>query len=699
MFDRRSPAGFTVEQRRAATPGRSTAVLASAGSGKTAVLVERYLATLRSGLDAADVLVVTFTRAAAAEVRHRALEALERNARESTDGARLFGGATRDGRDKTIEAVRRSPYLGTLHGVALELLRRWGGAAGLAPVERVATESEVAERLRASADEAVTTLEERDAIALADAFSPSDWRALTKLALELRMTLEPLLAPSLDRHDARGTTARAIRGFYAAWDRALARTGVYAYGDLERVAVTLAESDSPAGEALRGQFRAALVDEFQDTNVAQWRLVRALLRWDSASPGELFVVGDPRQSIYRFRGARPELFASVADEIVAKGGDLVTLSTNFRSRPALVDATNRLLAPLFGAGTLEATPTTAGREHEDAIAVRALRYDSGEKRAEQRRAEAEAVAHHVATALAAVDPSRIAVLLRSSEPMALFADALRQRGLPVAAQRTVDVFATEEAQALLALFRAVRDPLDDFAVASLLRSAWGAVDSAELESWRKTSRDRALFETMLERGGGPACVRALAEIVERGLTDPSECYRQMTRLAGRSLPPTEAALRVLETAAQAGDVREAVLALDRWSAEGAFVHERPQGPGVRILTVHGSKGLEFDHVFLADLYRTAPRLQPPLLADETIAAFGLRHRDCAGNAVEEAEYETLKEREILAGQWESKRLLYVAVTRARERLWLVQPNGLTRTPKDAWAAWVAPLLDGASPAT
>lgn len=671
---------LTTEQRRAASPGRSSAVVAAAGSGKTAVLVERYLGTLRANASPNEVLVVTFTRAAAAEVRHRAVKALEAESRERPDSAEA----------RLAEAVRRSPFLGTLHGVAFELLRRWGAAAELPPVERIASEAEVAERLRASADTTRAAMSPDDAELLADAFTPSDWRALAKLAIEHRMTVEPLLASEVPRFDVRGVVARSLVALYAEWDRRLTATGIYGYGDLERLAVSLVESASPAGQTLRAQFKVALVDEFQDTNVAQWRLVKALLRWEEPSRGELFVVGDPRQSIYRFRGARPELFRSVADTVTERGGDLVALAKNFRSRPKLVEATNRLLTPLFGEGTLEATPTEAGRDDDGVAAIEWLTCEAGDKRAAQRSAEAECVGDALLRLLGTVRAEQVAILLRSSEPIALFAEALRRRDIPVAAQRTVDVFATAEAQALLALFRAVADPLDDFAMAALLRSAWVNMGSAELDAWHVHARGRSLFETMLERGGGPPAARALADLVERGVTDAASCFRSMTGATG-GVAPSDALLRVLETATVAGDVRAAVRALDRWAAEGAVVHERPEGPGVRILTVHGSKGLEFDWVFLADLYRTAPRLQPPLLVDEGLGAFGLRHRDEGGNAIEEPEYETLKERDLVASQAESKRLLYVALTRARERLVLVRPSGTVRTPKDSWAAWLEPL--------
>lgn len=674
MAERRE---LTESQRRAATPGRSSAVVAGAGSGKTAVLVERYLATLRSGVAPAEACVVTFTRAAAAEVRHRAVSTLRAEAAEHP-------GSTAE---TLADAVRRSPFLGTLHGVAFELLRRWGAAADLPALERIASEAEVAERLRVSADTALAGAPTADAELLADAFTPSDWRSLAKLAIEHRMTVERSFEADRERNDVRGATARTLLALFREWDRALSASGAYGYGDLERLAVALAESDGPTGEALRRQFRVALVDEFQDTNGPQWRLVKALLRWDTSGRGELFVVGDPRQSIYRFRGARPELFTAVAAEVVEGGGELVTLATNFRSRPALVATTNALLEPLFGRGTLEATPTEAGREDDGQRAVEALTYDGGDKRAEQRHAEAEVVSAFVPRLLESVSAQQIAILLRSSEPIALFADALRHRGIPVAAQRTVSVFATDEAQAVLALFRAVADPLDDYSVAAFLRSAWARVGAGELDAWRRLAGKRSLFEALLERGGGPRALQVLADLVERGTTDAESCYRAMTAATG-GLVPSDALLRVLDTGALAGDVRTAVRSLERWSAEGAVVQERPEGPGVRILTVHGSKGLEFDWVFLADLYRTAPRLQPPLLADEGLGTYGLRYRDEGGNPVEEPEYESLKERDLAAGQAESKRLLYVALTRARERLVLVRPSGTVKMPKESWAAWL-----------
>ncbi len=392
----------------------------------------------------------------------------------------------------------------------------------------------------------------------------------------------------------------------------------YAYDDLEHFTRIGLET---RGEAERARTKAILVDEFQDTSPDQWAIFRLL---SEDAPEKLFVVGDPKQAIYGFRDAGATLFDT--------GGTEITLTTNFRTAPALLESINRYAEKALGEAF---TPMRAGREDSGGES-RVLRFAPGE--------EAETIARDIAERAR----PNVAVLTRSAEPMAALARALRRHGVRVRVDRSKRLMDLDEMRDLLSFLETVVDPGNKLAAASFRASPLYTKDRYEELAGADA---RTAIETLLGE------VRPL---------ETEAWLAAWNALEGKSIP-------------------EAIRAMKAWEYDGLRVPGEEEGADpsvVRLLTVHGSKGLEFDEVYLADLARQSPTPSPLLLSGPTT---GLKYR-VAGEFQPTESYRELRESLILRERDENRRVLYVALTRARETLTLSLPEPGAKIPKTSWAA-------------
>ncbi len=374
----RALAGLTPAQHLAVTsPAEALCIVAGAGSGKTRVLTLRVARRIRDDSAEADHTVVcTFTRKAAHELRDRL--ARYGVAVSVPAGA---GGVPSPG-------VRA----GTLHQLALTLLRRRAADSGQAPPALVE------HRWRTLADltgdrGAASVAETEIGWAKARCLSPGTYAAAAAEAGR-SVTLP------LDR----------VAGLYADYQDRLGRRSLLDLDDVLLRAADLLLDDPVFAEQAHWRYRHLAVDEFQDVNPAQFRLVRALM----GDRGDLFVVGDPNQSIYGWNGADPGLLASLPD--VVPGLEVVHLEANHRCTPQVVAAASAALGPAevtppMSAGTDGPVPTLTA-------------YDDG-------RAEAEAVASAILRRAEAGTPwSDQAVLARTHDQLAVVRRALDRVGVP-----------------------------------------------------------------------------------------------------------------------------------------------------------------------------------------------------------------------------------------------------------------------------
>ncbi|MBK8024381.1 MAG: UvrD-helicase domain-containing protein [Chloroflexi bacterium] len=271
------------------------------------------------------------------------------------------------------------------------------------------------------------------------------------------------------------------------------------FDDLERMTARLLQNDGVRSRYIEGEIHAVLVDEFQDTNTAQWQIARALT---AGRPGALFVVGDPKQTIYAFRGADVTVFKDVAGRIVHDGGERVDLAESFRTHAALVGTFNALFPRLLKLDSRYDveydTAMAAGRlPPVDAAPLECLLIekpprdrDKDDEEAGAREREAEQIAVRLRTlveteqrrvydkASGALRPVRygdVAVLFQAMTNAPLYEAAFKAASVPYVTVAGKGFYDRQEIWDALNLLRAVYSPGDDLAVASTLRSPLFAV--------------------------------------------------------------------------------------------------------------------------------------------------------------------------------------------------------------------------------
>ena len=470
--------------------------------------------------------------------------------------------------------------------------------------------------------------------------------------------------------------------------------GLFDFDDM--LSLTNAAIHGPGGEvlveALRARYRVALIDEFQDTDPLQWSIFRKLFV-DGAKAERLFVVGDPKQAIYGFRAADVNTYLAAVEELRAGGAQVLSLRENFRSSPALVAAYNTLLAPsenppFFTGDNQYRTPVVAARApfalevSGEALAPCVILDASRETLSARplRSHLAEAIATEIATLLrdgatVARDgtshrllPNDIFVLAHNHAEERVVGDALRHARVPFAFYKQAGLFETGEALDLAVLLRAIAEPTRDAYVMSALLTPYFAVDFDDVVRVRRGELAHPAREILSElhrlatRRHYGALMSAIVEstgIARRALLFGDE----------RSLTNTEHLLEVLHREA----LRESPSANELAVLFQSFVDgtRKPLGEGtdlqrlesdahaVQVMTMHSSKGLEAEVVFLFGGYTTNPKFK-----NRTFRESGERKQWYG------AAYQPRKDAARKELREERERLGYVALTRAKSRLYV-----------------------------
>jgi ATP-dependent helicase/nuclease subunit A len=763
---------------------------AGAGSGKTSVLVERFVrSVLEDGLEVSSILTITFTEKAAAEMRERIRARLREL--DADEAARATEGA----------------FISTIHGFCARMLRAHALTAGLDPAF-VVLDAPDADRLADGAfDEALEELARSHpaTIDLIAGYGAGGLRsAILHVHGELRSRGQrqpalPALGPAPDLEAARSAlrdgraaaaaelgaidepgarviealarlercaglrelddpwpgdlwavglpggngaalctdacvrygealvafrTAceyrRAVRvhdlldrllGVFAErYARAKREVSALDFEDLELECRELLRTDGELRERYRARFARIMVDELQDTNHVQLELIELL------AGSNLFTVGDAQQSIYGFRHADVELFER-RGAALGELGARATLDTNFRSRPEILAVINGLFERELGD---RFRPLQAGREPATAAEeplVELLVADKGADWAMEglgapwRVAEARALAARLERLLGSgTAPRDVVLLTRATTDLRVYERALEDRGIPTyviggrgywAHPQVIDMVSYLEAlanpRAEEALYTVLVSPLvgvsadalvvlaatarerrrDPFAV---LREPDGAFDSlgdvdrdllARFANRFAIERDAAarlgpegLIERAIEQTGYDLTVLAMPG-GQRRLAN----VRKLMRLAREHEAAHGPDLRgFLDLAARRARSGVSAGAGSGKSRESEAPVEGEALDAVRLMTIHRAKGLEFEVVCVADLGR-GPRWRAELVRIGRDGRFGLRLAEPGTGRRESAlDYKALGDERLAAEADEERRLFYVAMTRARERL-------------------------------
>lgn len=641
-------AGLDASQRTAATHGGSAFLLeAGPGTGKTRTLVARIEHLLDTGARAEEILVLTFSNRAAAELTERIA------------------------RSRPVEAA--AMWIGTFHSFGLDLIRRCNEQLGLPSSPQLLDLSSALDLIEA----------EFPRLPLShyrDLYDPTDHivgllRAVSRAKDEVvsPTRYRELAAATALRDAEEGAKAHEAALFYEAYGGLKARAGAVDFGDLVYLPVTLLESNEEVLATLKNRHRHILVDEYQDVNHASVRLLAAL-----AGNGEnLWTVGDARQSIYRFRGASPanmDIFRRMFP-----GAESGCLEVNYRSTGPIVAMFNGFSRGM-GIGSRAGPSARADAEGPPPeLQVCGDEHD-----------EIEAIAASARAMQAAGHAWRDqAILVKGNDRLAEVARGLEARGVPVLFLGVL--FEREEIRHLLSLlslahdrhgaalarlaatpdFRMpisdVMDVIDRLKSCDEARRTWAGAglpsDGLSTAAQSALARLNAIFDD----AGGPltpwlVCARAVLEqtnIARRIAASDSmaDCSRGIAiwqflnyaRLhkAKTPWPTTADFLQRIRRIVRVADERD----LRRLPPSAEHID------AVRMMTIHGAKGLEFDVVHLPGLHARGmpgnslkPHCTPP--DGMVIGSDGLSGKDVIKDGQED----------------EAKCLFYVALSRAKRRL-------------------------------
>ncbi len=591
-------------------------VLAGPGSGKTRVITRRIAYLVGSGARPDEILAITFTNKAAGEMRERV---------------------------ETLGAAQGA-WLSTFHAFCAKVLRIYGRHLDLDPSFTIYDSADTLAAMKRAMDQL-----EIDAALFKPAFLA---RAVSdaKGRMELPEQVEA----------SRIADAATIAKVYRRYARLLREAHAVDFDDLLLMAVRLFRETPKVGDALRRRFSHILVDEYQDTNRAQYLIAKHL----AERHRNLCATGDPDQSVYGWRGA--DINNILDFESDYPDAKIVRLEQNYRSTKRILSAADKLIS-----FNVARKPKGLWTENEEGPEVRVLRC-------ENERDEADRVAGEIARLIRdeGIAPRGIAVFYRVNAQSRVLEASLRGETIPYLIVAGTEYYQRKEVKDLLAYLRLAANPADDVSaqrVANVPQRRLGNTSLARLRTWAE-NHDANLTEAMAEpqragvRGAAiEACTKFLgvlkslratpqtpvAPLVEKliAVLDYETWLRRLDnseeRIANtRELVNAAAEFNLAEPEGTLQDFLEQTALVsdtDRWDAEKG---------AVTLMTLHSAKGLEFPAVFIVGLEEGLL----PLMREEVV-------RDLE----------------------EERRLLFVGVTRAKNRLTMTYAVCRTRYGTQTYA--------------
>ena len=602
------------EQRLAAeTTEGPVLILAGAGTGKTRALTFRMANLIAKGVPAESILAVTFTNKAAEEMQNRVTDLLMR-----------------------AGVPPEHPWLSTFHSLCARLLRREAASAGLPSNFSIFDDADQLAAIKL----AVTALNIED-----DDLQPRNILSQISFAKNHART------PEMLRKDAFTPDARHTADIYAQYEKILAQSKALDFDDLLLRSAKLLRDSAAVREKWQRRFQYIHVDEYQDTNRVQYDLLRLLV----GPHHNICVVGDEDQSIYRWRGADVSILLSFSRDF--SDAKVIRLERNYRSTQSILDAAGAVV---------KNNPDRLGKTlRAEQPAGANLRYFE----ARDAQAEAEFVAEELQKLLDDDSSQTCAVEYRTNFQSRAFEEAFRRRGIRYKLVGGFSFYKRAEVQDALAYVRLAMHPEDDIAFLRVLNVPPRGIGKTTVEALRDAARnnDTSLWTAMEDlvtttaTGRAVAPLRAFMDLIARiqsalNEKEPADFIRfvldesgYMAMLKDRNSPEDVARIENLEeltrAVAESTDAGEsftdfldaAALVSDADSFEGK--------PGVTLITLHSTKGLEFDHVFLTGM-------------EEGICPHGRSIKEEKGNDEKGVE--------------EERRLVYVGMTRARKTLTLTR---------------------------
>lgn len=583
-------------------------ILAGAGTGKTRAITFRMANLISNGVPAEAILAVTFTNKAAEEMRARVSDLLLRSG-----------------------VPPAQPWLSTFHSLCARLLRREAPTAGLPRDFAIYDDDDQLAAVKL----AISKLAIDD-----DSLTPRNILSSISYAKNHGKT------PEMLRAEAIGQDGRRTADVFSAYEKLLQQSNALDFDDLLLRSVRLLREAPAVREKWQARFQYIHVDEYQDTNRVQYDLLRLL----TGPKHNLCVVGDEDQSIYRWRGADVSILLSFSRDF--PGARVVKLERNYRSTQNILDAAGAVVAN---------NPERLGKSLNAAKGGGAnLRYFE----ARDAQAEAEFVAGELERILNDDSAQTCAVEYRTNFQSRAFEEVFRRQGLRYKLVGGFSFYNRAEVKDALAYVRLAMHPEDDISLLRVLNVPPRGIGKTTVDSLRETARaDASPLWAGIEKfvsgsAGGRAVtpLRSFQELIRKlqealATKEPAEFLRTvleesgyMDMLKDRNTPEDVARLENLEELTRAvAESMEAGETFTDFLDAAALVSDADSfegKPGVTLITLHSTKGLEFDHVFLTGM-------------EEGICPHG----------------RSLNEEK---GIEEERRLVYVGMTRARTSLTLTR---------------------------
>ena len=595
-------------------------VLAGAGTGKTRVLTTRIAHILNTGRAfPSQILAVTFTNKAAREMKERI--------------AVLVGGA-----------VEGMPWLGTFHSIGVKLLRRHAELVGLRSDFTILDTDDVVRLIKQ--------------LIQAEGLDDKRWPA-KQFAGMIDTWKNKGLGPSdIPEGDARAFANGKGRELYIAYQQRLSTLNACDFGDLLMHPIAIFRRHPDLLKEYHGRFRYILVDEYQDTNTAQYMWLRLLAQRPRGEPQNVCCVGDDDQSIYGWRGAEVDNILRFEKDF--PGAKVIKLERNYRSTAHILGAAGHLIA--HNEGRLGKTLFTDRSDPEDIKVQVHASWDSeveareiGEEIEQLQRGDANGKRHLL---------NDMAILVRASFQMREFEDRFVTLGLNYRVIGGPRFYERLEIRDAMAYFRLVAQPADDLAFERIINTPKRGLGDTTVRALHDYARARDI--PMLAAAADIIETDELKPKARKALFDVVQSFRRWQEML-ENTPHTELAEQILEESGYTDmwkndksadaptrleNLKELIRSMESFESIRGFLEhvslvmdaeQNENLDAVSIMTLHSAKGLEFDTVFL-------PGWEEGLFPHQ-------RSLDESGRA----------------GLEEERRLAYVGITRAKRRchIWFV----------------------------
>jgi DNA helicase II / ATP-dependent DNA helicase PcrA len=544
-------------------------VFAGAGTGKTRVLTAKIAYLIDQGYRPYQIFAATFTNKAAREMRERV--------------------------ERFVSVPVGGLWIGTFHSLCAKILRREAEAVGYPPgftIYDTSDQLSIVKKVLAalSIDEKVATPK-----SMLSAISSRKSSCLT---------------PGECEAEASGMWERETAAAYGLYQKALKERQAMDFDDLISNVVYMFRANKEILAKYQDQFRYVLVDEYQDTNKAQFYLVRLL----SKAHGKIFAVGDDDQSIYGWRGAKIENILTFESEF--PGTKIFKLEQNYRSTNAILKFANAAVKPNLVRAKKELWTSVA-----EGAPVKISRFRDDRQEAERVAAECEGLLRRMAG-------TEVAVLFRTNSQSRVFEESFRKRRIPYVLVGGTSFYERAEVKDCMAYLRLLANPKDGVSFERIANVPARGLGDKALESLSALAGEKGVSLLQAVMSGdaealnvrykkGFADLRELYSLLSERLeadAPPAEVLRDMLKESGYMDMLTEKAAQSEEEAARVENVNELMNAMAAWREENAggalsnFLEDvslaadvdgwsREDG-AVNFMTLHSAKGLEFRAVFL-----------------------------------------------------------------------------------------------------